>query len=335
MFGGEFNAGTFSGSQIGGGGFMQDQGQTENYNSMNATGSNFAQKNSAGAPNIPYDQRRLSQITIKQITTAPPPQPDANLIVDGVEIAQLVLIAQIVSVDIQTSHTTLLVNDKTGSIEVKKWTSDNDTAPINYAKEAELTEGRWVKVVGRINCYNGKCSVNVYDIIPVTDYNEVTHHFLECLYSHLQNTVGHLQRNKTQQQSTAHNNNNVSMHAQQGGGQSQFNGMNGMAGANNSTMNNNNNAWNGGGGGGYGGSTAMMMNNNNNNLSQLENSILGVVGMKQWEQCDQGCNVDEIFSRLKNEDRNAIRQGIDSLADAGLIYSTVDDEHYKYSGDQQ
>eukprot|EP01084_Bolivina_argentea_P139721 245778_1 len=100
----------FSGTQIGGG-FVGGGGGNENYNS-----SNNAKPNA-----IPYSERKLATVTIKQIISAKPPQPDENLIIDGQEISQLIMIAQIEEINIQTSHTTLKVNDYTGSIDVKQW----------------------------------------------------------------------------------------------------------------------------------------------------------------------------------------------------------------------
>merc|ERR1711997_818834 len=125
-----------------GGGFTN-----ENYNS-----SNVAPQKAT----VPYEKRKLSQITIKQIITAPPPQPEENLKVDGEEISQVVMIAQIESIDIQSSHTTFKINDYTGSIDAKQWSND-DQQP----KAANLSEGRWVRINGRINHFQGRCSINV------------------------------------------------------------------------------------------------------------------------------------------------------------------------------
>mmetsp|Transcript_45041 Transcript_45041/g.40296 ORF Transcript_45041/g.40296 Transcript_45041/m.40296 type:complete len:314 (+) Transcript_45041:131-1072(+) len=297
----------FGGSQIGGGGFMNNN---ENFNSSNKPQSNRAV--------IPYDQRKLSQITIKQIKTAPPIQPDENLKIDGVDISQVSMIAQIVSIDIQTSHTTLKINDFTGTLDAKKWTNDNQPQSMGNDDSMNLVEGRWVKIIGRINHYAGRCSINVFEIIPITDFNDITHHFLECVYAHLEYTVGHLNPEKKQRQQQSNNNMND---------QSNYNQNN----QNNNNNNNNNNY--------YGNNTNSMnmgmgMNNNNNGLPVIQNKILQVINVPEYENSDAGCNVEIIFQKLSGEDVNAIRDAIDQLSDAGYIYSTVDDEHYKYSGDQ-
>merc|ERR1712113_987858 len=125
----------------------------------------------------------------------------------------------------------------------------------------------------------GRCSINVFQIIPVTRFDEITHHFLECIFSHLTNTT---------------NTQNLDV----------------------KPMNNDQN------------------NYNNNNLPLLQNKVLSIINTLEMEQSDAGCNVQMLFTRLPNEDVNEIRTAIDELATAGYLYSTVDEEHYKYSGDQ-
>jgi len=269
MFDNNYNSGAnqFSGSQIGGGGFMQNN--NENYNSSNKP----------KAAMIPYEQRKLSQITIKQIITAPPPQPEENLMVDGVEISQICMVAMVESVDVQSSHTTLTLNDYTASIEAKQWSNDQ------LSQQQQFNEGSWVRVNGRINHFNGKCSINVFNIEAIKDFNQITHHFLECIYSHL------LNKNGFQQTKGANNNNN--------------NGNNG----------------------GFGGDS-----NQNNGMPMIQNLVLNIIQTPQYEQSETGCDVQVLFERLQNEDVNEIRTAIDELANAGHIYSTIDDDHYKSSG---
>merc|ERR1712129_687233 len=132
--------------------------------------------------------------------------------------------------------------------------------------------GRWVRINGRINHFGGRCSINVFNVIPITDFNEITHHFLEVIYAHLVNT-----------QPPKQNNNNG----------------NGM-----------------GGGGGP---------------QTLKQKVMAIIGRPQWTQSETGCNVETIFNALTNEDVNEIRTAIDDLSNEGMIYSTLDDDHYKSS----
>merc|ERR1711902_410478 len=150
----------------------------------------------------------------------------------------------------------------------------------------------------------GRCSINVFQIIPVTRFDEITHHFLECIFSHLTNTTN------TQNLDVKPMNNDQ----------------------NNYNNNNNNNGYS------FNNNNGNSFNNNdgnyNNNLPLLQNKVLSIINTPEMEQSDAGCNVQMLFTRLPNEDVNEIRTAIDELATAGYLYSTVDEEHYKYSGDQ-
>jgi len=282
----------FGGTQVGGG-FVQN----ENFNSSN---NNFSKPNV-----VPYEQRKLAQITIKQIITAPPPQPDEPLSIDGQQISQVSMIAQIQSINIQSSHTTLKVNDYTGTLDAKQWHNDDNA---QQPQSSNLVQGTWVHIVGRINCYQGRCSINVFQIIPVTRFDEITHHYLECIFAHLTNTtnaqnIDNKQINNNQNNFNQNNANNYNNN-------------------NNGTNYNNNNGNNG--------------NNFNydNGLSLLQNKVLAIINTPEMEQNETGCDVSILFKRLPNEDVNEIRNAIDELATAGHLYSTVDEDHYKYSGDQ-
>jgi len=47
-----------------------------------------------------------------------------------------------------------------------------------------------VKVFGSMRQYEGKRHVLIYKIVPLVDSNELTHHLLETVLVHLQNTRG-------------------------------------------------------------------------------------------------------------------------------------------------
>ena len=73
---------------------------------------------------IQNNGRKLAHVTIKQIITAPLPEPEENVVIDNCDISDLVIVACIKEINITNSYTSLKVNDGTGLIEVKKWHSD-------------------------------------------------------------------------------------------------------------------------------------------------------------------------------------------------------------------
>ena len=283
-------------------------------NSVNESGN---QQNKPNTEPIPFDQRKLPQITIKQIKSAKPPQPFEHLKIDGVEISQVFIIAQIVSMDHQPSHSTFNVNDFTGSLVVKKWNKnvnaeekqslDDSVTDDGICDEPDnLVEGQWVKIIGRINSYNGRCSINAFTIIPIFDFNEITYHFLECIYQHLENTSGHLHQDK---QTNQNKNFNMVLDAD----------------PNNKTNEND-----------ISHKTMEMSIDEDYCFSMIQKKVLDVISGPEYNNNEIGCNIEKIFGKLSDENINVneIKEAIDSLSNDGYIYSTIDDDHYKYSGCQ-
>ena len=193
-------------------------------------------------------------------------------------------------------------------------------------------KGAWVSIFGRINIYQGRRTITVFHVAPITDFNDLTLHFTECIYSHLLNTTAAKSQNPMQMdeksqnpmqmdaksqnpmQLDAKNQNPMQMEAknqnqwsQPQQGQQQQGGV-----------------WNNqqqqqGGGGGV--------------SNTLQNKILNIIRAPEFEESETGCDVQVLFDRLSGEDVNAMRLAIDLLMNNGMIYSTVDDEHYKFSGD--
>ena len=294
------NASQFSGSQV------QLMGPNHNINQENDQQTQNHQQI------IPYDQRKLSQITIKQIINAKPPQKEEFLKIDGVPITQVLMFAEIVSIDDQITHTSFKVNDYTGSLIAKKWKNqeeekEKEQQPLEN-KSPKLSKGTWVKIVGRINHYNGICTINVIEIMPVEDFNELTHHCLEIIYHHLENTVGHLDPRK---QLYAKNNDALNIEIN-----------NFAEKVNNPNSGLNNNLKN----------MDMNINNNQEGVSGIQTRVLEIINKPKFANSDTGCNVEVIFDILSNENIDSIREAIDLLCESGYIYSTIDDEHYKYSG---
>uniref|UniRef100_A0A2C9LQQ6 Replication protein A C-terminal domain-containing protein n=1 Tax=Biomphalaria glabrata TaxID=6526 RepID=A0A2C9LQQ6_BIOGL len=61
-------------------------------------------------------------------------------------------------------------------------------------------------------------------------------------------------------------------------------------------------------------------------LTPLQSQIQNIVRSNQSER---GCSIDEICQQLKSVAPKAIRDTIDFLSSEGLIYSTIDEEHYQ------
>ena len=88
---------------------------------------------------IPYSERKLSQVTIKQILAAikdrkEQKSSDGPLIVDGVEVTQVHLVVRLLSKNVTNVNVEYRINDLTGSLMAQEWISDvhpsNKTLPM-------------------------------------------------------------------------------------------------------------------------------------------------------------------------------------------------------------
>ncbi len=80
------------------------------------------------------------------------------------------------------------VHDGTGLLECKHWL---DQGKVGKGKH-EIRRNSFVQVIGVVRLYEGRKSIQVYDISCVEDFNAMTHHYLEAILIHVQRTRGPL-----------------------------------------------------------------------------------------------------------------------------------------------
>jgi replication factor A2 len=125
----------------------------------------------------------LTAMTIKQLLNAVPIED--GFTVDGVTIHTVRLVGTVEMIDLHSTHAVYTINDNSSSIICKQW---NDKDPSLNSKLGQLALGSMVCVIGMLKEYEAKKSVQIVHMRPITDWNERTHHFLEAMLVHLQNT---------------------------------------------------------------------------------------------------------------------------------------------------
>ncbi|CAN0912326.1 Replication protein A 32 kDa subunit B [Linum grandiflorum] len=173
MYGGggasEFDGGA---SVFNGGGFMPPS-QTTQTHDISATSSSSNKKSGV---------KCLLPLTLKQISKIA--TDDSNFTCDGVEVTNVVIVGRVCRKEDKVSECTCLIDDGTGQIECSRWIQESlDTEEIEG-----FSVGSYVRVHGHLRCLQGRRFINVFSIRPVTDYNEITSHFIECIYVHFYNT---------------------------------------------------------------------------------------------------------------------------------------------------
>jgi len=244
-----------------------------------------------------FNEQTLSPLTIKQIVEAEDPKFDESLTINGRQVSQVSVVGVIVRIDVQSTHTSYVIEDGTSQILVKIWNS-GESKNIQDRNLQNLKEQMYVRVIGRVNVFKGQKSLVGFAVLPITDFNDVTLHFIECIYSHLTSIVPQNSNNASQTTLNSQFNNNYN---------------------NNNNNNNNNNPIN----------TSIPLNTLS--VSTLEQKILSIVSSPHFISTDAGCFIEDLFKVLPNENVTRIRESIEKLLEEGTLYTTIDDEHIKSS----
>ncbi|KAM0834701.1 hypothetical protein ACQ4PT_063414 [Festuca glaucescens] len=118
----------------------------------------------------------LLSLTVKQIMDAS--QTNDGFAVNGTEVR---LVGRMLNKKQQVTDVSFVLDDGTGMIEMKRW--DNETFDTEEMKLVK--DGDYVIVIGGLKDFQGKRQVTAFSVRLVTNYNDITHHFLHCIYVHL------------------------------------------------------------------------------------------------------------------------------------------------------
>ncbi|XP_068998356.1 replication protein A 32 kDa subunit isoform X1 [Embiotoca jacksoni] len=153
-----------------------------------------------------------------------------------------------------------------------------------------LPPATYVKVSGNLRSFQNHRSVVAFSIRPLEDMNEITSHMLEVVQAHMV-------LSKPQTMSGG------------GGGMS----------SNTTPMSR---PTTGSTGGSYTGANDMA----NNGLSPNQNQVLSLI-----RGCPdaQGISIQDLKQRLGNISLSIIKQAVEFLSNEGHIFSTIDEDHYK------
>lgn len=235
-------------------------------------------------------KQTMVSATIKQLLTARRDNPDDSFKIDGVEIYNVKLIGCLVSVKEQTTNSIYTLEDGTGRIDAKTWADESDESLTE--RKSRLVEGAYVQVIGTMKEFNGGKSVMAYDIRPVTDFNQITHHLIEAVYQHVCNTKGPAQKTSSFGATSSSNFSSAPIAV-------------------------------------WGATTdSKPMMSGNSGGGTHEELILKL--FRETPCGDEGISLDVIASRLSSKMGMAdVRRAVESLSGEGHLYSTTDDNHFK------
>jgi len=223
------------------------------------------------------------------------------LMVEDVEVHMLTIVGMVLKVEPSTVKLTVWVDDQTGLVECISYIG----ATGDEGGRAEIpfvpNEGMYGRVVGQIRTMKGKKYITMFKFLPLTDMNELTAHILEVVQVPMK--IRKLNEAEALKTGVGEGGGALlhSLMANEG-----FGSVLGMGG--------------GTGGGGGGGPAPSRP-------STVQEAIENIVKSCQSEQ---GIHKDEIFRNLKGRaSLKELESILDNLSGEGLIYSTVDEDHFR------
>ncbi|XP_044463225.1 replication protein A 32 kDa subunit A isoform X2 [Mangifera indica] len=278
-------------SAFSGGGFMPHQSQPADSNP---------------SPARSRDSLGLVPLTVKLISEASQSGDEkSNFVVNGSEVTNVTLVGMVFGKEERASDVTFTLDDGTGRVLCKRWASE-----VFDTKEMEaVQDGMYVRLNGHLKSFQGKKQLVAFSVRPVTSFDEVTFHFIDCIYFQSQKSKLQVQGSSIHQPQLV----DSSLHTPVQTGSNNY-------------------------------QTAPS-----NHLS----SQFGIDGLKDCDQLildylqqpssrfvmhqnfvllerERGVHIDELSQQLKIP-KKKIMDSIASLENEGLIYSTIDEFHYKFA----
>jgi replication factor A2 len=208
---------------------------------------------------------------------------------------QITFVAKVRNVAEQSTNITYVVEDGTGSLEVKQWI-DADSNAMNGV--AQNLVGQYVRILGQLKSFGNKRHIGAHSIRQVTDYNEVQYHLLEATLIHLQFSRGPLEQFAPAGNGAAAT--TTTSYEGGRGGDTVMGGTDNAAG---------------------GGSLDSLLSAN---VSLSARRVLETI--KAQPESNEGVHLN-IISQKSKLSLNEVSKAVDELLLAGVAFTTVDENH--------
>ncbi|RDB21447.1 Replication factor A protein 2 [Hypsizygus marmoreus] len=150
----------------GGGGFLQG-------------GSPYSASGSPSGARSKEASHSLRPLTVAQVIKATQAHADAEWTVDEMEIGQITIVGQVVTVQSQTTNCVYWIDDGTGRIEARHWV--DSSSEEDAGKWGGIEESMYVRVTGALKTFGNKRYINANHIRVATDPHEIYFHILETI----------------------------------------------------------------------------------------------------------------------------------------------------------
>ncbi|KAJ8722045.1 hypothetical protein PYW08_004447 [Mythimna loreyi] len=151
-----------------GGGFFNSPNQFGNVNTPNQ------------APKQGRRASRTAPIVIRQALHS----GDDGVKIWGTEIQIVFIVARIRNIRMQSTKITYTIQDITGRMRAVLWL-DQEAADEDDKATPKVQVNDYIQIFGTVKTNKGKKVLMTFKIIPITDVNAITFHYLHCIQNRL------------------------------------------------------------------------------------------------------------------------------------------------------
>ncbi|XP_014752070.1 replication protein A 32 kDa subunit C isoform X2 [Brachypodium distachyon] len=254
--------------------------------------------------------------------------------IDGVETSNVRVLGRVLNIVSRETDVSFTLDDGTGKIALVRWITDQ----LDARDTAYIRDGVYVRVHANVTGFQAKQQAFIRSIRPVTNFNEVVLHYIECMHVHMENTRIKMQGQlppAVQTNAYTHEPGGVREHQVHFTPQVQQGQLPPAVRTNTSTYVP------------YSGSVREHQVHFTPQVNQfssysatsgqqydLQSMVLGVLQAPDIISLENGIHIDEVARRTGAPKTN-IMEVINFLADTGLLCWTIDDYHVKCTADQR
>ena len=130
----------------------------------------------------------LVPVTLKQLQMSAQDPNEDKLIVDGRDVTQVRVVGQITRVETSENglNYTLELDDGSATMEVRVFTPESPmTFDYHFVTKGNWVVDAYVEVFGHVKMNARGRSIVAQRVNVITDFNLITHHFLQVIHAHL------------------------------------------------------------------------------------------------------------------------------------------------------
>ncbi|KOB65219.1 Replication protein A middle subunit, partial [Operophtera brumata] len=155
-----------------------------NISDQSAVGGGFYssgnQFGNANTPNQPQKTGRRASRTAPIVIKQALHSGDDGVIIWGTEIQIVSIVARVRNIRMQSTKITYTIQDMTGRMRAVHWL-DQESMDEDDKSVPKVEVNNYVQIYGNVKTNKGKKVLMAFKILPITDVNAITFHYLQCI----------------------------------------------------------------------------------------------------------------------------------------------------------